>query len=47
MGISDLIGFSLSITSIVDLPRKLFFNISILLTLILSSGIFIIDFMDL
>ena len=47
MGISELAAFALSITSIIDLPRKLFFNLSILLTLMFSLVIFLIDYWNL
>ena len=45
MGISDLLAFAFSISSIIKLPRKLFLNITILLTLIFSLVIFLVDFL--
>lgn len=47
MGISDIIGFIISITSLINLPRKKFFNLSIIFVLLLSSIIFIIDYLNL
>ena len=42
-----MIAFAVSITSIIELPRKFFFNISISMTLIFSSLVFVIDYLNL